>query len=134
MNKCIYITYRTKKYKKYKFCRLNKQVILDECKNCSNFILKRNKPIKKVSNKRITISKQTYEKVFERDKGCCRLTDENCNGELNAHHIIYRSEDKSKIDDVDNIIMLCNSHHRLVHSNKYLWQPILLNMIKGENK
>lgn len=28
------------------------------------------------------------------------------------HHIIYRSEDRSKIDDLDNLILLCVECHR----------------------
>lgn len=132
MDNCKYFTIRTKKYKKYKFCRLNKQVIQDECKNCSDFILKANKPIKKVSKNRITVSKETYEKVYKRDRGICRLKDINCNGGLELHHIKYRSEAKNLINEPSNCIMLCNLHHRLVHSNKKLWQKKLLNMINTQ--
>ena len=47
-------------------CRYYKRYIslLSECQNCSNLILKRNKPIKKVSNKRITVTEETYNKVM----------------------------------------------------------------------
>lgn len=41
------------------------------------------------------------------------------------HHIIYRSEDKSKIDDLDNLILLCIECHNKVHDNKEYWQPRL---------
>lgn len=108
-------------------CKLLKQVItLDICKNCSKLIVTRNKPIKKVNNKKITVSKKTYDKVYERDKGCCRLCG---NDKIQLHHIIYRSEDKSLIDEPNNCIMLCIKCHKLVHSNKHLWQPILKEMI-----
>ena len=41
------------------------------------------------------------------------------------HHIIYRSEDQSKIDDIDNLILLCTECHNTVHESKKHWQPIL---------
>jgi hypothetical protein len=135
MVKCKYLLKRQKNYKPIWWCKIKKQQVILPCyENCLELILKVNKPIKKVSNKRITVSKETYEKVFERDKGCCRLADTTCNGGLELHHIKYRSEAKDLIDEQTNCIMLCNAHHRLVHSNKHLWQPILLNKIKGEDK
>lgn len=41
------------------------------------------------------------------------------------HHIIYKSEDISKIDDLDNLILLCFECHQKVHSNKAFWQKRL---------
>lgn len=119
-------------------CKLSKQVItLDICKNCSKSIVMRNKPIKKVSNKRITVSKETYNKVMQRDKYKCRLAcitynGVSCNGGLELHHIRYRSEAKDLINEPTNCIMLCTAHHKLVHSNKHYWQPILKEMIKSD--
>ena len=112
-------------------CKIKKQVItLDKCKNCSDFIFVRNKPIKKVSNKRIIVSKETYDKVFKRDKEKCRLCGTSLN--LHLHHIVYRSEDKNLINEPTNCIMLCARCHRLVHSNKHYWQPKLKEMIKND--
>lgn len=44
---------------------------------------------------------------------------------VHIHHIEYRNEDRSKIDDVDNLILLCLECHAKVHSNKKYWQPRL---------
>lgn len=117
-------------------CRYYKRHIssLLECKNCSNLIYKANKPIKKVSSKRITVTEETYNKVIQRDKYKCRLAHViyngiSCFGGLELHHIQYRSEAKDLINEPTNCIMLCNAHHRLVHSNKHYWQPILKEMI-----
>jgi len=108
-------------------CKLLKQVItLDKCKNCLNFIVEANKPIKKVSKKRIFVKKQIYDIVYERDKGKCRLCE---NTQVELHHIIYKSENKNLINEPTNCIMLCTKHHKLVHSNKHYWQPILKEMI-----
>ena len=42
-----------------------------------------------------------------------------------VHHIVYRSEDRSKIHDKENMILLCTECHNKVHSNKKYWQPRL---------
>lgn len=51
-------------------CRYYKRniILLSECQNCSMFILKANKPIKKVSTKREFVKKEIYEQVYKRDK------------------------------------------------------------------
>lgn len=109
-------------------CKIKKQVItLDKCKNCLEFDFKRNKPIKKVSNKRIIVTEETYNKVFKRDKEKCRLCGTSLN--LHLHHIVYRSENKNLINEPTNCIMLCAKCHRLVHSNKHHWQPKLKEII-----
>lgn len=110
-------------------CRYYKRHIslLSECQNCSKLILKRNKPIKKVSNKRITVTEETYNKVMQRDKYKCRLCGTPFN--LNEHHIVYKSEDRKLINEPTNLIVLCTKCHALVHSNKHYWQPILKEMI-----
>ena len=90
----------------------------------------KNKPIKKVSDKRIFVKKEIYDEVFNRDKGRCRLADETCNGKLEEHHIVYKSENKNLINEPSNLICLCTKHHKEVHSNKHKWQPILKEMNK----
>ena len=118
-------------YTQFKFPKgkINKQ----DNKSCSKTILRRNKTIRKVSKHKIKVSEETYQKVYERDKGTCQLKDKNCEFGVELHHIIYKSEDKSKINDPNNCILLCNYHHRLVHSNKHYWQPILLEKVRCKN-
>lgn len=113
-------------------CKIIKQEItLEYCKKCHNFEPKANKSIKKISSHKKTVSKETYNKVLERDK-TCRLQNTTCSGGIELHHIIYRSEDINKIDDPDNCIMLCTYHHKLVHNNKKYWKPRLIKMIKED--
>ena len=88
----------------------------------------RNKPIKNVSKNRIFVKKEIYDKVYERDKGKCRLCGSN---QIELHHIVYRSENNNLINEPTNCIMLCTKHHRLVHSNKHDWQPKLKELIGG---
>lgn len=121
-----YCKYLSKTFQNGFKCKLYKKHInlLLDCKNCSKFILATTKPINKVSKKRIFVTEETYKKVYERDKGICQLCGTSQN--LQLHHIVYRSENKQLINEPINCIMLCNNCHRLVHSNKHLWQPILL--------
>ena len=130
-NKCKYITVRTKNYEKYFYCRLNKKIInyTTECTKCVKSEPRKNKSINKVSKKKITVTQDTYNKVMQRDNCRCRLCGTSLN--LQLHHVIYKSEDKLKINDVNNCIMLCVEHHALVHSNKKYWQPKLLELVEG---
>lgn len=125
--KCIYFCVRSKNYKKYFYCRCHKKEINNnDCWYCNSKEYKERKTINKVSKKRVCVSKDTYKKVFQRDNGRCRL----CGSpEIQLHHIIYRSEDKSLIDEPNNCIMLCGRCHSMVHRDKNKWQPYLKRLI-----
>lgn len=138
-NKCVNCRIRTKKGCKYFFCvRRKAEIEQKECSEC-NYIEYRKvakmtsrKSTKLISKKRIFVSKKTYNKVFEECNGRCVFCYTTNN--LHYHHIYYRSERKDLIDDSNNGIMLCEEHHRLVHSNKRKYQPILLDIKKeGSN-
>lgn len=135
MNYCIYI--RKRKNKPY--CKLlNKEITLSCCQECVNKEYKNAQNSKNIvqkkkkhhTKKRITVSKDTYNYVIERDKYCCRLC--GSTNWLALHHIKYRSERRDLINDVNNCIMLCEECHRKVHSNKKKWQPILLEINKKD--
>ena len=101
-----------------------------DCKSCLKRNLVRNKPIKKVSKKRITVTEETYNIVYERDNGKCRLCG---NANIQLHHINGRG--KELTNDVNNCIMLCqHCHIEVVHKNQKKYKPILLELIKGSNK
>jgi 5-methylcytosine-specific restriction endonuclease McrA len=68
-----------------------------------------------ISNK----SRETIKSLF---KGKCGLCGKQG---VHIHHIEYRNEDRSKIDDVENLILLCVECHNKVHENKKYWQPRL---------
>jgi 5-methylcytosine-specific restriction endonuclease McrA len=42
---------------------------------------------------------------------------------MEVHHINYRSQGGP--DANWNLVLLCDEHHRLVHSDKKRWQPLL---------
>lgn len=133
MYKCINLKIRQKKQKKYLFCyKLKKETTFNICNNCNDFMIVRNKPIKKVSKNRITVKKEIYQQVYERDKGKCVMLNYECKGKIELHHVRYRSERKDLINEPNNCVCLCTFHHQLVHSNKKKYQPLLLKML--ENK
>ena len=142
MNYCIHL----KKRKNKPYCNIiKKEIPFSRCQECGNKEYKpkdkRNSPyenkkrteftkisakMKKKSNKRITVSNEVYNIVIERDNYSCRLC--GSTSWIQLHHILYRSQRKDLINNVDNCIMLCDNCHRLVHSNKKKWQPILIEM------
>lgn len=83
-------------------------------------------------SRKMIVTKDTYNYVIERDNYSCRLC--GSTSFIQLHHILYRSQRKDLINDVDNCIMLCSDCHRLVHSNKKKWQPILLKMENQSKK
>lgn len=145
INKCINFRWRSKKGQMYCYCT-QKRVVIDfnDCVGCLNKEykkvakntlktinttcpkLKQKTLIKKVSKKRITVSKKTYDEVYERCNGLCVICGTNQN--LHLHHIDGRGKDKT--DDPNNCIMLCcYCHLEVVHKNNKYWRKKLKEMV-----
>lgn len=62
----------------------------------------------------------TRERVKVRDRGKCRMCGQPAH---HLHHINYRSEGVDHSET--NLISLCEPHHRLVHTSKAKWKPLL---------
>ena len=132
-NKCINLRFRKKQGKTYCYCTKKRAVIeFSCCFNCSNREYKKvakmvaKKPIKKVSKKRVTVSRKTYDEVYERCNGRCAICGTTQN--LHLHHIEGRGKDKT--DDPNNCIMLCqHCHLDVVHKNNKYWRVKLKEMI-----
>lgn len=86
---------------------------------------------KKPKQKRVVVSKKTYEIVNNEARGCCQLC--GLAKPLQLHHILYRSEAKHLIDEPSNCIMICQDCHELCHKHKLQYQPILQQIKKGNN-
>ncbi len=155
-NYCVYL----KKRKNKPYCKLlNKEIAFSLCRECSNKEYKKYTSIKKsmvasglsnnsqmrkntqslekitfkrakMRNKsnKLTVTKETYNFIIERDNYSCRLC--GSTNWLQLHHVLYRSQRRDLINNIDNCIMLCEECHRLVHSNKKKWQPILIKIAK----
>lgn len=134
MSSCLYIRKRAKKGQPYYYCAFKRAVIeFDECKGCIDKEYKKiakmtvKTRIKPVSKKRTTVSKKTYQEVYERCNGMCAICGTNQN--LHLHHIDGRG--KEKTDDPNNCIMLCNyCHLEVVHKNNKYWRVKLKEKLK----
>lgn len=136
MNKCLYLRIRSHKGIKYRICLKEgskEHINVEKCYMCEFKEYKTTKKPKKATKKRQKVSHETYMKVYERDNGMCQMFFESeCEGWLEMHHILYKSERRDLIDEPTNCIMLCKKHHELAHSNKRKYQPMLLEMMKNK--
>lgn len=64
-------------------------------------------------------------RVLARDGQRCRWCGSE---EVQLHHIEFRSEGGAHVET--NLVALCNEHHRLVHSDKGVYQPLLQEYIR----
>lgn len=67
--------------------------------------------------------KDVYKYITELEP-YCQLCGSSYN--LHRHHIRYGACGRKTY--IGNIIVLCSNCHRLVHSNKKKWQPILIKL------
>ncbi len=68
--------------------------------------------------------KKVYEDTFDLFKGCCAL----CGSPyIQMHHIRYGACGRKTY--MGNVIPLCKYHHDLVHTNKKVYQPMLIKII-----
>jgi predicted restriction endonuclease len=49
--------------------------------------------------------------VYERDSFKCKITNEECSGRIEAHHILGWAENKELRYNINNGITLCHAHH-----------------------
>lgn len=75
-----------------------------------------------------TTKKKVRASVVERDGYWCLYCGKPGPG-LHLHRVIYGSEGGKY--EVNNCVQLCNIHHEIIHSNKRLWQPILIKFLSG---
>lgn len=81
----------------------------------------KNRPTTIRKPKASDIPDELRKKVKGRD-GSCRFCGANYG--LHLHHVVYRSQGGKH--EESNLILLCNEHHALVHSNKKRWFPVLM--------
>ncbi len=87
----------------------------------SNFAFPKGKNI--VKKKKVKdISKTNREEIKKLFKGKCGLCGK---AGIHIHHIIPRSEDRNKIDDIGNLFLVCLDCHLKIHSNMKYWKPRL---------
>lgn len=109
--KCKHITTRFKKYKPYYFCRYFRKVItIDECKNCLNRILSKNKPIKKRSNKLSKLERDRYS-IFTDDMSCCWKCKRTSKQIKIDPHEVYGGSNRLRSIKNGFVVPLCRECH-----------------------
>ena len=63
--------------------------------------------------------------VYDRDGGQCVICG---NTNVEAHHVVFRSQGGS--DSLDNLVCLCNKHHRMAHGTWSIQQTITQERMK----
>lgn len=70
--------------------------------------------------------KEVYQKTIDIYNGKCALCGSN---QIHLHHIRYGGLYGGRKTYLGNVIPLCERHHRLVHTNKKVYMPMLIDMI-----
>lgn len=70
--------------------------------------------------------KEVYQKTIELYNGLCAICGSN---QIHLHHIRYGGLQGGRKTYLGNVIPLCERHHRLVHTNKKKYMPMLIDMI-----
>lgn len=73
--------------------------------------------------------KEVYQKTVELFNGECAICHNN---QIALHHIRYGACGRKTY--MGNVIPLCEYHHRLVHTNKKKYQPMLIEIIEKRLK
>lgn len=67
--------------------------------------------------------------VKNRDKWKCRIADINCDGRLEAHHILNWKEYPELRYEINNGITLCHAHHPRGRDNEAKLSPFFQNLV-----
>lgn len=110
---CVYFTKRTRKYKPYFFCRLNKQVItFNDCKNCLEFKYKEIKPIKKKTNKLAKLENSRFSIITNDLKHCYVCTERGIkNIPKKDLHEVYGGSNRKRSIENGLVVPLCRKCH-----------------------
>lgn len=114
MNKCKYITIRTKNYEKYFYCRLNKKIInyTAECIKCVKNEPRKNKGINKKTSKQIKLEKSRYSILTDDLEHCyiCRFQGKKVlRDDL---HEVYEGANRKRSILNGLVVPLCRKHHQ----------------------
>lgn len=72
--------------------------------------------------------------VKKRDNWSCRISDINCKGRLESHHILNWKEYPELRYEINNGITLCHAHHPRGRENEAKLSPFLINLVvEGKN-
>lgn len=119
---CIYFTRRTKKYKQYLFCRLNKKVIsFNDCKNCLELKYKENKAIKKKTAKQSKLENNRYSIITTDLRHCYVCIEKGIrNIPKQDLHEVYGGSNRKRSIENGLVVPLCRTCHENYEVLEYL--------------
>lgn len=123
ISKCKYFTIRKQRGCPYFFCRYSgNKITLDDCKNCSNLILRTMKGISKRSTRQNVLEKSRNKIERLKDPFCyyCHRRFEN----LDKHEIYGGSNRKRSIENgfVVNLCRACHSNEEIIQKLRIEFQ------------
>lgn len=128
---CLNIRKRQKKYKLYFYCiKYKKEIALSDCNYCNNFEIKRNRPIKKKSDKQNKLEKNRHSiftNDFDRCFYCHRKKQENEKFDL---HEVYGGSNRVRSIKYGLVVPLC----RTCHSNEDIINKLRIQLQKEYEK
>lgn len=72
---------------------------------------------------------EVYQRTYDLFDGCCAL----CGSpEIHMHHIRFGGLYGGRKTYMGNVIPLCERHHRMVHTNKNKYMPMLIEIIDNK--
>mgnify|MGYP001596938537 CR=1 FL=1 len=75
------------------------------------------------------LSKQWRKQVIGRDNWSCRIADNNCDGRLEAHHILRWVDSPDLRYDINNGITLCHAHHPRKRAEEKRLAPLFQRLV-----
>lgn len=124
---CKNLLKRQRKYKPYFYCKvLRKEIILPCDKNCLETILRRNKPIKKVTDKQKELNKNRFS-IFTTNFNKCFYCGKE--GKMDIHEV-YGGSNRTRSIKNGFCIPLC----RLCHSNENIISYLRIKLQKEYEK
>lgn len=73
--------------------------------------------------------REWMKKVKNRDKWKCKINNSDCNGRLEAHHILPWAKSPELRYEVNNGITLCHYHHPRTRENEQKFAPTFQEMV-----
>lgn len=77
-------------------------------------------------------SREWMKAVKNRDGWKCRIADENCNGRMEAHHILNWKDHPELRYEINNGITLCHAHHPRKRAEEKRLSPYFQELINQE--
>lgn len=112
-------------------CYANVLSVLSSGSKNNRLVHDRNK-LKKRGDRRTTAYKEWRKNIYIRDNFECKINNSDCDGQLEAHHILPWKDHEDLRYDVNNGILLCHFHHPQKRIDVKLLSPYFIELIREQ--